>query len=327
MRIPALALMCASITLLCGLRLPAAPGDTADVDRLEDLIDEGKYEAAFGAFQFALGNETLRGDSDALVMRPYRAKWSVEVGALQEAVLILKQGDPAWADVPFWAPRVARERAALLLALGEYRGAAENAAKGYRLCAEQHYLKIRIAYCKSLEAQARLRLGDVSAADQASKAALEIARKYRRLPPFFYAPRIFYTACLVQSYSASPGGAEAECRRGIALAEGTGGMRRDVSLGYLALAEACLRSGNLTGSREAALYSLRLTHQMFGTKHQDAVGALQILAQMNLKEGNPAAARSNAEEAVSAGLAVFGDGSARVTELRRDLAPCLAASK
>jgi hypothetical protein len=44
---------------------------------------------------------------------------------------------------------------------------------------------------------------------------------------------------------------------------------RDLSLGYLALAEFHLQSGDLVHSREAALESIGQTKRLFGTQHQD----------------------------------------------------------
>lgn len=322
MRFPARAVRSASLALVFVLHLPAQqPGARGGAIRLEELIDEGKYQAAFDTFQSDVAKAALQW-LDPSEMLPYRAKLSVEVGALQQAVLIFKRAEPA-----MYPPTAAREHAALLLALRDYAEAAKTASKAYRLCIEGGYLKIRIAYCKSIEAEARLRLGDVSAADQSVRTSLELVRKSGDLPPFFYAPRIFYTACLVESCGPTPGDAEAECGRGLALAEKTGMMRRDVSLGYLALAEVRLRGGNLAGAGEAASHSLELTRKLFGAKHQDAVRALQVLAQADLGEGKSAAARSRAEEAVDAALGVFGDGSPSLAQLRQDLARCLDSSR
>jgi len=322
-----------ALALFCALHLPLAAqwperGRSADrlagyrlAERLDGLIDEGQYREASDVYRSALERaKPLEYDVEDVL--PVGAKLCTEVGALQKAALLLKRAEALPGQrATYFVAMLATKRAPLLLSLGDYDGAAQAAAEAYRPWSTSR--TIWVAFRKSIEAEARLRLGDLPAAEGLVKSALEIAKKLDKLRPFFYAPRVFYAACLVESYGTSPGDAEAECRRGIALAEGTGGVRRDISLGYLDLAEARLRASNLPGAREAALYSLRLTHQMFGRQHQDVVRALQMLAQMNLKEGKPEAARSNAEEAVSTALAVFGDGSLKMAELRRELAPCL----
>ncbi len=319
MQLAARTLGTVSLALVCALYLQAQSIQAGRVAGLiEELVEKGRYQAAFDAFRFELASAKAK-RYDLRAALPFRAKLSVEVGALQEASLILSQAEPAGGSV-------ARERAALLLALRDYQAAAETAATAYRLSVEGGYMKVRVAYCKSIEAEARLRLGDVGGAQQAVKTALEIVRKYHKPPPLFFAPRIFYAACLVASHDASAGNAEEECNHGLALAEKAGTSRRDVSLGYLALAEARLRRNDLSGSSEAASRSLELTLKLFGPKHQDAARALQILATANLKADYAAAARSWAQRAVKAGLAVFGEGSPGMADLTRELGPCLESA-
>jgi len=328
MRLAASVLRCLAFTVACSSQLSAQMAEAyRGVTHFDSLIVEGKDREAVGALEFELGKANQLGYGTLLLL-PYRAKLAVEVGALQEAVSSFKSPLASAADwAPWEGPERQRDRAALLLAVGDYKGAAEAAAEAYRLALKRGYHSVRIAYGESIEAEARLRLGDIAGAQQAMKTAIDILHKHRKLSPLFYVPRVFYTACLLKSYGASPGDAEDECKHGLALAESVSRERRDISLGYLTLAEARLRRSDLPGARQAASVGLDKTLKVLGGKHQDAARALQILAQTDLKEGNAAAARSHAETAIKVALAVFGDASPKLAELKLELAQCLDSPK
>lgn len=310
--------------------------------RIESLTLEGKCKEALSAVSFELAKGRVE-RSETLTLAPYYVRLLVEVGAPQKAVLFsdsmekkpLPFGSSAGVG-PGGNPRIMmfsgdferrvaeRERAALLLATGEYERAAAAAAAMYKPATTVGLLA---AYTKSIEAEARFRLGDLAKAAAMVKVADEALGKKSQSLPLYYVPRILYTACLVESRGASPVDAEAECQRGLTLAQKNPNSRRDVSLGYLALAEARLARNDTLGSREAASHGLELTLQLFGTNHQDAARAHQILAQTDLREGNAAAARSHAEAAIKIGLVVFGDPSPKLAELKRELAQCLDSSR
>ena len=156
---------------------------------------------------------------------------------------------------------------------------------------------------------ALLRAGKVSQAEMLSLSAVKEGPK-KAGKYFVFAPRILYTACVVESHLEKYAAAEAYCRRGLEIAEQWKRETRDLSLGHLALAEAYLEAGDLTRSREAAAKSAEITVRLFGEQHQDMVQALGLLAQVSAKQGNTTEACSQANRAVKIGTAVFGAGYA-----------------
>ncbi len=90
---------------------------------------------------------------------------------------------------------------------------------------------------------------------------------------------------------------------------------RDVSLGYLALGEAYLESGDLARSRESTLKSINQTEELFGNKHQDMVDALRLIALVDLKQNKKVDALSHARDAVRIATAVFGENSPGLIDL------------
>jgi tetratricopeptide (TPR) repeat protein len=249
-------------------------------------------------------------DNQALAFLAYLGKAAVETGRISQAFTILNSAETLSSQLwdNYYEPALLRERATLHYAAAEYDIAAQVAAKAYRQSEERKYYKIRAAYCQSIEALALLRQGNVSEAEKLVLTAVKAAPKKPGKYPVF-APRILYSACLVESHAGKTADAEAFCQRGLQIAVFPKLENRDLPLGYLALAEARLQAGDLAASREAALKSADLTARLFGTEHQDMVDALNLLAHVSLKEGDASAARVHVNKAIKIATALFGEGS------------------
>ena len=101
------------------------------------------------------------------------------------------------------------------------------------------------------------------------------------------------------------------------MAASSGRPKRDLSLGYLVLAEVRLRAGNLQASRAAAMKSLALTKTLFGQTHQDAVKALELISLADFKSGKVPQAQTEARRALALAATVFGSDSKRSKSLPR----------
>jgi len=218
----------------------------------------------------------------------------------------------------YWRPAVTREQAALYFTSGDYVAAVSAAEKACKLSQDRGYSKTRVAYCQSIGALAQLRLGNVTRAEQLVLEALKI------MPPradgsIFYAPRILFAACLVETHRGDLSVAEGYCLRGIKMAERSRATSRNLSLGHLALADFYFQTGDFGKSRASALKALEVTSKLFGPKHQDTVEALQILALVNEREGKADEARKRAESAVEIARQLFGGGSPGVVRPRQTL--------
>jgi tetratricopeptide (TPR) repeat protein len=283
-----------------------------EVAKLDDLLDQGAYVYAARFASSLLERLHTRGpDYESILVLTHIGRSQVELGRLGEAVKALSEANTLAPTIPNnrHEPALFRETAALLLELGEYQAAASTAAKAVHLANDQNQERIRVGYCRSIEAMAFLRLGKPDDAEllslKAVKACPKKAGKY-----FVFAPRILYTACLVASHQEKYADAEEYCRRGLEIAQQGKRENRDLSLGYLAVAEAYLEAGDLVRSREAAAKNVEITARLFGEQHQDMVQALGLLARISAKQGNMADACTQANRAVKIATALFGAGSA-----------------
>lgn len=248
-----------------------------DSDRIDAYMVEGRYNEAI-----TLLNALLRpadSSNQQYEIAPLLVKsatLAVEIGRLDEAERELVAADAVAAreQSPSRSAAIARERAALLLAKGDFPQARTAAHNAVKLSRQYGYYKIRIAYAQSLEALAALELNDTEAAAKLTQEALKAIPK-RRAKQSFFAPRILYAAARVASRQGDHATAETHCRRGLAMHPAA----RDASLGHLALAEILLAAGNREAGRQAVETSLRLTRELFGDQHQDAARARLLLAQ------------------------------------------------
>jgi tetratricopeptide (TPR) repeat protein len=279
--------------------------------RLDDLVNAGKYPEAIELARIAIKtSEARQQDGQKAIFLTYLGKADVELGRLGEASQILASAEalksPVWDnDYP---AALLREKAALLYALAEYDEAAITAERAHRLSLAHNLTPIRAEYCSSIRALALLRMGKVRDAEKLALTAVK-ALPGKDVNNPVYGPRILYTACLVEGHLGKSADAMAFCRRGSELASKSKGETLDLSLGHLALAEAYLLAGDLTHSRESALESTHLTVRLFGPQHQDMIGALVLLAQLSIREGNAAEACAHASEAATIAKALFGEGA------------------
>jgi len=281
---------------------------TSEVD---DLVNEGEYEHAAQLAKLLFEQLKMWGrDEHSVLSLAYIGNAQTELGHLGDAVNTLGLADALSSSLgsTYYDATLRRETAALYYALAGYDEAAANAAKAVRLSQERNSPKIRVAYCKSIEALALLRIGKLSEAELLVASAVKECPKKPGKSPVF-APRILYAACVVESHAGNFADVEAYCRRGLDIASQSKRETRDLSLGYLALAEAQLQAGDLAHSREAATKGRDLTVKLFGEQHQDMVQALSLLAKVSAKEGNMADACADANRAVKIATALFGANS------------------
>lgn len=287
-------------------------------DREASLIDEmlchGDYVEALKLTE----RDLLIPEADTGPLTPYVGALFIEVGKLEMADRVLNlQPDKAYATGSNRAA-LARERAALLLAKGEYKLSAAEAIEAYKFSVSDRTYKSRRAYAASIAAESLLRSGDLNEAREYASRSLKSVENQKRSASFFI-PRVFYTACLVASYSSSPQTAEPLCLRGLALTKRSRKPTRDLSLGYLALAEARLKNGNFRGSKDAAIQCLTLAKTLFGPVHQDAVNALELMSIADARGGRRADAQNEAGRSLALARRLFGPNSRRVAELTEAL--------
>lgn len=279
-----------------------------DVLGVDELIEDGKYKEASRRIRRSfnlVGPFVPKSETTTLFV--YLGRLLVETGELKEAEKALRTAEHLDSLRQGWEATLPRDRAVLALARRDYSTAATTAAEACRLAAQKVLSRIRVSYCLSIEALARLRLGQIERADQLSRKAQKRLSS-RGSKPLPFGPRILYAACLVKSYGGNHTGAEEDCQRGLKMAQARPDSR-DVALGYLALAEVYLRAGKLLQSRESSLNCLERTTRLIGPMHQDTIQALELLALADLREGRSTDARIRAEDAVRIAKVVFGEGS------------------
>jgi tetratricopeptide (TPR) repeat protein len=308
-----------ALTLFFAAIVPGVPTTHAqasyqiwqEISHLNDLLNRGEYEHAaklanliFERFQVWAPND------QRVAFLAYIGRAQVETGRLGEAAHVLGMAEELSSRIwnNHYEVALFREMAALHYALGEYDATAAAAAKADRFSKERNYPKIRTGYLQSIEALALLRIGKLNDAELLALSAVKNCPK-KADKYVVEVPRVLYTACLVESHLGNYADAESYCRRGLEMATSSKRENRDLSLGYLALAEASLQAGDLPRSHEATLKSTDLTRQLFGTEHQDMVSGLGLLAQVIAREGNATDACARAKEAVSIATVLFGKGS------------------
>ncbi len=311
---PQIAFLCAVAVVLLGrCDAFAQPVDIyRDASRLDELVNVGKYSEAMEFGQSILDRLNLRQRRDqAYIFLAYLGKAALESGLPRQASAMLNAAEAVAArnlGYRYYEPVLFREKAALHYAAAEYAAAAEAAVRAYRLSNEHDYYRIRSEYCHSLQALALLRMGNVREAERLALIAAKAAPTKTDAYPLF-APRILYAACIVEGYAGRMTDAEAFCRRGLEISSNAKLENRDLSLGYLALAEVRLQAGDLTRSREAALRSNEIVNRLFGSQHQDTVDALILLAKIDVREGDLDAARDKVNQAIRIAAVLFGEGS------------------
>ncbi len=286
---------------------PQTEEENFDGPHIDKLIGEGKYQEAYDFIKAGV----QKNEAKQLVSATYYTgfcKFFLEVGMPMDAGKALEVADRAASRSGVSNHFTLREQAAYQLAQGDYSAAASTAAKAYR---ESSYRKVKdivLGYCRSLEALARRRSGDLVRAEKLIREALRDVPADNNSEPLF-ASRVLFAGCLIESHRASYEEARELCRRGLEVVEKKKIDSRDVSLAHLALAESYLLSGDLTRSREFAEKAMEHTTRLFQAKHQDNVSALDLLARVDLNEARPADAVAHAKAAVDMAVAIFGAGA------------------
>jgi hypothetical protein len=278
-----------------------------DGPHIDMLIGQGKYLEAYDFLKAGVQKNDARQRISATYYAGF-GKFFIEVGKPKDASQALKIAETASSQSGQANDFTAREMAAFQLMQGEYGTAASSSAKALR---ESSYRKTGdavLAYCRSLEALARLRSGDLQRSEKLIRDALRGVPKGNNAEPLF-APRVFFAACVIESHRANYQEAQEFCRHGIEIVESKKIDSRDVSLGDLALAESYLLSGDLVRSRECAERSMAHTSKLFQPAHQDTVSALELLARVDAKEAKPADAQAHAKAALDMAITIFGEGT------------------
>jgi len=302
------------------------------VTELDDLINRGEYEHGTKLAQLLLQQQQAWGpNKESIFVLTHIGSAQVELGRISDAVKVISQADTLAPTIPnnLYEIGLLRATAVLQLEVGQYQAAASLAAKAVKLALDRNLESLRVGYYRSIQAMALLRLGNPSDAELiVLKAVKDCPKKPGKY--FVFAPRILYTACLVESYQQNFALAEEYCRRGLEIAQAWKKETRDLSLGYLAQAEASLEAGDLARSREAAAKTVEITTRLFGDQHQDIVQALGLLARINAKQGNMPDACAQANRAVKIAISLFGpvsSGAGIPTRALQRMSGCLAAPK
>jgi len=281
-----------------------------DGPQIDKLIGEGKYQDAYDFIKFGVQKNNAQQRISATYYAGY-GKFYLEVGMLTDAAEALKIAAKASGLTGQSVPFTLRQQADYQLTQGDYAAAASTAAKAYR---ESSYRKTKanikdivLSYCRSLEALARLRAGDLERAGKIIGEALRDVPKNNDSEPLF-ASRVLFAGCIIESHRGNFQQAQELYRRGMDVLEKKKVDSRDVSLGQLALAESYFLSGDLAQSRQFAEKSMEHTAKMFQANHQDTVTALELLARIDVKESKLAEAMTHAKAAVDMAVAVFGEG-------------------
>jgi tetratricopeptide (TPR) repeat protein len=295
------------LTLIVGPSGAQTQEETFSGPHIDKLIGEGKYQEAYEFIAAGVQKSNTEQRISATFYSGF-GKFFLEVGKPMDAASALQVAETASARTGESQHFYLREQAAYQLAQGDYAAAATTAAKAYR---ESSYRKVRdiiLGYCRSLEALARLRSGDLPRAEKLIREALRDVPKDNDSEPLF-ASRVLFAGCVIESHRGNYQEAQELCRRGLEVLEKKKIDSRDVSLAHLALAESYFLSGDLAHSREFAEKSMEHTAKMFQPKHQDTVTALELLARVDLKEAKPADALAHAKAALDMAVAVFGEGA------------------
>lgn len=312
-----------AIAILPGPSAQSSTEISREASRVDDLINAGHYAEAAKVIQSMLDLLHARQrEDDALVFLAYLGKAAVEQGRPEFAGRVFQSADTLQSRtmLSYYEPVLLREKAAFQYAAGEYGNAAELAAQAQRAAMDWHYYRIRAEYCRSLQALALLRMGNVAEAKRLAAIAAQAVPKKGGYHPGF-APRILYSACVVMAQAGEFAPADGFCRRGLEEALRSKTETRDLSLGHLAFAEYWLQAGDLTRSRESAVRAAELTKRLFGPQHQDMVDALVIEAMIDWREGNTEGARAKTNDATRIAAALFGAGSAAAARPAHALPP------
>jgi ATP/maltotriose-dependent transcriptional regulator MalT len=286
---------------------PQNQDETFSGPHIDKLIGEGRYQEAYDFIAAGVQMSNAQQRVSATYYAGF-GKFFLEVGRPMDAAEALKAADRASAQSGESAHFYLREQAAYQLAQGDCAAAASTAAKAYRESSYRRVKDIVLAYCRSLEALARLRSGDLQRAEKLIRETLRDVPKDNDSEPLF-ASRVLFAGCIIESHRGNYQEGQELCRRGLEVLEKKKIDSRDVSLADLAMAESYFLSGDLARSREFAEKSMEHTAKMFQPKHQDTVAALELLARVDLKEAKPADAVAHAEAAVDMAMAVFGKGA------------------
>jgi len=301
------------LVLLYLLVCAGSPAQTLNQDELfagphiDKLIGEGKYQDAYEFIKAGIEkNEVTKAYSATFYAG--LGTFFIEVGQIKDAAETLKVADAVSSRTGLGNSYTARAMTVLLLAQGDFNGAANWAGKSVRESSYRGARNIEIAYCRSLEALARLRSGDLKRAAKLIGDALKDVPDDNDADPLF-ASRVLFTACLIESHQARYKEAQEYCRRGLEVVEKKKIDSRDVSLAHLAMAESYFLGGDMAKSREFITKSMDHTSGKLKSTHQDMVSALELLARVDLKEAKPADAQAHAQSAFDMAVTIFGEGA------------------
>ncbi len=290
---------------VCAVSWAQIEDETFNGPHIDKLIGEGRYEEAFEFLKAGIQRRDIQQAYSATFYAGL-GMFYMEVGRPKDAIESLKVADTVASRTGLGNGFAAREMAAYQLAQGDYNAAASSATKATREFSYRKADKILLAYCRSLEAMARLRSGDAKRAETLIREALRDVPKTSDDPPFF-ASRTLFAACVIESHNANYEEARDFCRRGLEVSESKKIDSRDISLARLALAESYLLSGDLAQCREFAAKSMEHTARIFQANHPDTVSALVLLARADLKDAKLADALVHAKAAVDMAVTVFGE--------------------
>jgi tetratricopeptide (TPR) repeat protein len=301
-----------------------------DLSNADELIGQGKYPETIKLLKEAIDrfDKARQGGATAAYFA-YLGALGADAGQFKDADQLLKSAENYSTKAEDeWDAVVSREQAALHLERGEYDAALKSAKRAYDCFGSSgdSFTYLRAAYCQSLAAEAQLGLGKTDQAETLARDALKVVPK-KETEKSFIAPRILYAACRVETRRANFAEAEQLCLGGVAMAGNAGAGSRNVALGYLALAELYLQQGDLAKAAESGKKCLAQTEQTFGSQHQDAMQALEVLARVNMKQGNPEEAELHAKLAVEVAKALFGDSGAPAKAARQTLNEVTKAAK
>jgi tetratricopeptide (TPR) repeat protein len=274
--------------------------------RLDELANQGRNLEAIKLAKSMFNRMPLVAEDQVLLLG-YLGRVCTEIGLIGKASTFFTPAEVMSSQLPTGYHELVlfREKAAFSYAVGHYEDAAKAADKAYHLGARG---ALRAEYSHGIQALALLRLGNLPDAEKAVLSAMKAVPKNLGKYPV-YGPRILYAACIVESHAGKGADAETFCNRGLEMVARYKRETRDLSLGYLAIAEAQLQAGDLAHSRKSAQKAADLTRKLFGTQHQDMVAALDLLALISLKQGDAAAARACVAESVKIATSLFGEGS------------------
>jgi tetratricopeptide (TPR) repeat protein len=293
--------------LLCAASWAQVEDETFNGPHIDKLIGEGRYEEAFEFLKAGIQKREIQ-QSYSATFYAGLGKFYMEEGRPKDALEALKAAETVAARTGLGNAFTAREMAAYQLSQGDFGAAAASAAKATREFSYRKADKILLSFCRSLEAMARLRSGDIKRAEALIREALKDVPKSADAPPLF-ASRTLFAACVIESHRANYEEAREFCRRGVEIVESRKIDGRDISLAHLAMAESWSLSGDPARSREFAVKAMDHTAKTFQANHPDTISALILLARADMQESKWPDALAHATSATAMAVEIFGEGA------------------